>query len=111
MTQPEQTPPIDVTAPVVSAIGRQLGDDSGLAPEQIAAVLSTWNNIIQGDPPGTIRRDAMSGAVGHRIIKDGVHQWHISAADGGTAYDMQPTLPGWTAVFTPESTTVEPSGP
>lgn len=104
MTQPEQntTPPIDVTGPVVSAISRQLGEDAGLDHSQIAAVLSTWNNIIQGDPPGSIRRDPKSGSVGHRIVKDGVHQWHISALDGGSAFDMQPTLAGWTMVFTPE---------
>lgn len=103
------TQPIESGSAVVAAISKQLGEEVSVTTEQIASVLTTWNAIIQGDPPGTVRSDPDTGAVAHRIVKDGVHQWHVTAADGGSWFDMQPSMPGWTVLFSPETTTVEPS--
>ena len=113
MTNPESPPSGGTTGvtesdTIVSAISRQLGPETD--PSVVAAVLKTWNDLKQGDPPGTIRRQATSGFVGHRIVKDGVHMWFVTEPDGGSWYDTQPALPGWDVVFRPDQPESEQLG-
>lgn len=77
--------------PVVAAVSAQLPE---ISDDQVAAVLAAWNAVKSGEPVGTIVED-QSGSVAVRVSEDGVHMWRVSALDGGTWCDMQPTLPGW----------------
>lgn len=67
---------------------------------QVAAVLQTWQAVLDGDPVGTVRRHA-DGRIAHRVSTDGIFLWRVTAPDGDQYNDMQPTL-DWDAIFTPE---------
>jgi hypothetical protein len=92
MTDTEPT--IKVTAKAVKAIVKRLKKHN-LTEEQVHAVLDSWNALRVGDPVGTIRRDAATGAIAHRVDLDGVHLWRISNPDGSQHNDMAATLPDW----------------
>lgn len=64
--------------------------------EHVAMVLQAWNAVVNGEPVGTIKLDPSTGNLARRVSENGIHQWKITAADGGMWSDMQPTLPGWT---------------
>jgi hypothetical protein len=89
-----------VTDAVVDAISQQLPD---ITTEQVGAVLTKWNEVLNGDALGTIRMDPDTGNVAYRVAQDGIHMWKVSAPDGGQWNDMQPTLP-WTIVHQPTET-------
>lgn len=91
--------PIPVTDAVVLAISSQLPD---VTDQQVHEVLQTWNGLLSGDPLGTIRI-ADTGLVGHRVSVDGIHMWRVTAPDGSTWTDMEPTLP-WPVVTRPDTT-------
>jgi hypothetical protein len=102
MTQPENTPEqLTVTPAVADAITQHLGAGAELTAEQVALVLDAFNAVRQGDPPGTVCRNPDNGAVAHRVVHDGVHIWRASAPDGLQWNDLNPTLPGWTTIFSP----------
>jgi hypothetical protein len=61
-------------------------------------VLAAWNLVLTGDPVGTVKLNPENGSLALRVSEDGVHKWKVTAADGGTWSDMQPTLPGWTVL-------------
>ena len=90
-------PEIPVNQGVVSTIAGQL---EGVSPAQVEQVLATWNAVLAGDPPGTVRRSD-NGEIAHRVVQDGVHLWLISDTVGATWANTAPTL-GWPAIFTPE---------
>lgn len=107
MTAPEEeTPPveepsvptIEVTEAVVATISEQLPE---VTDEHVAMVLSAWNNVLNGEPVGTVKTDPVTGNLALRVSENGVHKWRVTAPDGGTWADMQPTLPGWTVIHTP----------
>jgi hypothetical protein len=83
MTNPLSNPEI------VHHISKQLDD---LDPDQIRAVLAAWNNVREGDPVGTVRRQAETGAVAHRVDAAGIHLWRVSLPNGEQYNDMQPVL-------------------
>jgi hypothetical protein len=88
--QPTTNPGIQITDAVVTVISQHLPD---ITDEQVNAVLSTWNSILNGDPLGTVRLDPNTGHIAYRVSLDGVHMWKVTAPDGGTWQDMQPSLP------------------
>jgi hypothetical protein len=99
MTNPEKETVLGSPHPeIVHHIANQI---EGLTPEQVHAVLATWNNVREGAPVGTVCRDPETGAVGHRVDNDGVHIWRVSLPDGEIYNDMQPSL-GWPAIYEPE---------
>jgi hypothetical protein len=63
-----------------------------LTDEQIHRVLEAWNQVRQGDPVGTVRRNPANGEVAHRVDHEGVHVWRISNPDGSQYNDMRPTM-------------------
>lgn len=85
---------MSINDPVVAAVSAQLSD---VDDATVAAVLAAWNAIKEGSPLGTIVTDP-SGSVAVRVSDNGVHMWRVTAADGSTWSDMQPTLAGWTVV-------------
>lgn len=82
------------TDPTVQAVSAQLPD---IDDETVTAVINAWNLVRDGDAPGTI---VMSdeGHVAVRISDQGVHLWKVTAANGSTWVETQPTLPGWTVI-------------
>jgi len=72
----------------------QVASEQGqlLTRNQVAAVLTAYNNITGGDPIGTIRRHPDTGALAHRVVADGLHMWRISDPDGTQYNDLAPTL-------------------
>lgn len=82
-------PEIPVTDGVVSTIAAQLDD---VTAAQVQQVLATWNNVLGGDPPGTVRRSD-DGEVAHRVVKDGMHLWVVTDGAGGMWQNTAPTLP------------------
>lgn len=80
-----------MTSPDVSAISNQL---PGISDETVAAVMQALRASQQGAPVGTVLRDPATGAVAHRVTS-GVAVWHVSALDGSSWTDTQPTLVGW----------------
>lgn len=86
----------DFNQQLVDVISAQLPDiDAG----QVAQVLQTWRDVLDGDPVGTIRRNS-DGRVAHRVTTDGIFLWRVTGVDGDQYNDMQPTLQ-WPAVYTP----------
>lgn len=81
-------PEIPLNAGVVSTIVGQL---DGVTPQQVEQVLSTWNAVLAGDPPGTVRRST-DGEVAHRVVQDGVHMWLITNTVGAVWGNTAPTL-------------------
>lgn len=81
---------VTVTDAVVSTVSNQLPD---LTDDQVQAVLQAWNQVRQGEPVGTIRYDADTGKLAHRVSADGVHLWRVTGADGEQYNDHTPTLP------------------
>jgi hypothetical protein len=69
--------------------------DESLTVNQVAAVLAAYNNVMAGDPVGTLRRDPETGAIAMRANVDGLHMWRVSSPDGNQYNDLQPTLNGW----------------
>lgn len=89
-------PEIPLNDGVVSTIVGQL---EGVSPAQVEQVLATWNAVLAGDPPGTVRRSA-DGEVAHRVVQDGVHVWLVTNSVGGSWLITTPSL-GWPAIYTP----------
>ena len=88
-------PEIPVSSSVVSTIADQLQ----VSPAQVEQVLATWNAVLAGDPPGTVRRSA-DGQVAHRVVQDGMHLWVVTDGAGGMWQNTSPSL-GWPAIYTP----------
>lgn len=80
-----------MTSSEVSAISNQL---PGIDDQTVAAVMQALKASKEGAPVGTVLRDPSTGAVAHRVTS-GVHLWHVSAPDGSSWTDTQPTLVGW----------------
>lgn len=80
--------------PLVNAISSQLPEVDN---ETVAAVLNAWHIIKEGPAPGTIVANS-EGAVAVRVSDSGVHHWRVTAADGATWTESQPTLEGWTVI-------------
>ena len=78
---------------IVATISEQCPD---VTTEHVAMVLTAWNAVINGEPVGTIKLDPVSGNLARRVSESGVHQWKVTATDGGMWSDMSPTLAGWT---------------
>lgn len=94
MTEPAPEPdPIPVTDTIVATISAQCPE---VTDEHVAMVLEAWNTVLNGEPVGTIKLDPESGNLARRVNENGIHQWKITAPDGGMWSDMSPTLPGWT---------------
>lgn len=55
---------------------------------------------MDGDPVGTVRHDAETQCVAHRIDLSGVAQWRISQATGEQYGDLSPTL-AWPVLYEP----------
>lgn len=89
--------PESYTEALVEQISSQLPD---MDTAQVAAVMQTWQNVLSGDPVGTVRRSP-DGKVAHRVTADGIFLWRVTAPDGDQYNDMQPTL-AWDALYTPE---------
>lgn len=87
--------PDEVSEQLVEAVSSQLPE---ITDEQVAMVLTALNTVREGSPLGTIVTDPESGAVAVRVSDNGIHMWKVTAPDGGTWGDMQPTLPGWTVL-------------
>lgn len=98
MTEPnnpgEETPPIEVTSQVTSAIVSQVGAEN-ITEDQVALVLGAWNSIHNGAPAGTIVRNPDTGAIAHRVQHDGVMVWRVSAPNGEQWTELSPVLSGW----------------
>jgi len=88
-------PEIPVSSSVVSTIADQLQ----VSAAQVEQVLTTWNAVLAGDPPGTVRRSA-DGQVAHRVVQDGMHLWVVTDGAGGMWQNTSPSL-GWPAIYTP----------
>lgn len=71
-----------------------------LEASQVAAVMQTWRDVLDGDPVGTIRRSD-DGKVAHRVAADGIVLWRVTGPDGDQYNDMAPAL-AWPAVYTPD---------
>lgn len=82
----------EVTEPVVATVAAQC---PGVSVEHVAMVLQAWNTVLAGEPVGTIKKDPVSGNLAVRVSENGVHQWKVTAPNGGQWSDLQPTLPGW----------------
>lgn len=80
---------VQVTEAVVSTVSSQLPD---LTDDQVQAVLQAWNRARAGDPLGTIRYDAQTKKLAHRVSVDGVHLWRVTGEDGEQYNDHTPTL-------------------
>lgn len=83
---------MELTDELVRTISAQCPD---VSDEHVALVLDAWNTITEGEPLGTIKKDPVTGRLAVRVSENGVHQWKVTAPDGGMWSDMQPTLPGW----------------
>lgn len=86
---------------VAQAISLHLGEE--ISSEQVHQVLHALNTIQSGDPVGTIRRNANTGHVAHRVFISGAAQWRVSGADGDWYTDMQPVLLDWDVLYNPEN--------
>lgn len=91
--------PVEITEQIVSTISEQCPEVTG---EHVAMVLTAWNNVINGEPLGTVKLDPATGNLAVRVSDQGIHKWRVTAPDGGTWWDMQPVLPGWTTIQTPD---------
>lgn len=80
--------------PLVQAISAQLAD---VDDATVTAVLNAWDMVREGPPAGTIVGND-EGAVAVRVSDNGVLLWRVTASDGGTWTEAQPTLPGWTVI-------------
>jgi hypothetical protein len=74
--------------------------DEPITRNQVAAVLTAYKNILEGDPLGTMLQDPETGAMAWRILDQttGLHMWRVNTPDGGMYNDLQPTLAGWKPV-------------
>ena len=80
---------------IVTAVAAQLPE---ITEEQVSMVLSAWNTVQNGEPVGTIVTDPDTGNVAVRVSESGVHVWRVTAPDGGSWSDTQPTMSGWTVI-------------
>jgi len=83
---------MELTDAFVELISEQCPE---VTDEHVAMVLAAWNTVKAGDPVGTIKKDPVTGNLAVRVSENGVHQWKITAPDGGMWSDMQPTLHTW----------------
>ena len=83
---------IDITEALIAAISQQCPE---VTDEHVAMVLTALNSVTDGEPLGTIRKDPVTGNLAVRVSEGGIHQWKITAPDGGMWSDNQPTLPTW----------------
>lgn len=80
---------------VVEAVSSQLPE---VTDEHVAMVLSAYESVISGPALGTVVMDPASGQIAMRVSVDGIHQWRITAPDGGVWGDMRPALPEWVVI-------------
>jgi hypothetical protein len=75
----------------------QVASEEGepLTSNQVAAFIAAYNNIMSGEPIGTMLKNPETGAVAIRANVDGLHMWRVNAPDGSQWNDLQPTLEGW----------------
>jgi hypothetical protein len=60
---------------------------------KVVALFAAYNNIMQGDPVGTMRVNSENGAIAVRVVDNGLHIWRINVPKTGEQYnDLQPTL-------------------
>jgi hypothetical protein len=97
--QPEEVP---TTPEIVTRISEHIGE--GITDEQVNNVLNALNYVRSGDPLGTIKLETATGKVANRVDVDGVHMWRVTAPDGSSYNDMQPTLLGVWVDLTPAGT-------
>lgn len=91
-----------MSEPYNQALAEQIATQiPGLDATQVAVVMQTWRDVLDGDPVGTVRRSE-DGKVAHRVATDGVFLWRVTAPDGDQYNDMTPAL-AWPAIYTPES--------
>lgn len=89
----------DYNDALAEQIATQIPD---LDASQVAVVLQTWRDVLDGDPVGTVRASG-DGRVAHRVTTDGIYLWRVTNVNGDQYNDMQPTL-AWPAIYTPEDT-------
>lgn len=83
---------IQLTTTLVERISETVGDS--VTDEQVLHVLAALNNVRDGDPLGTVKRNG-EGAFAVRVDDNGLHKWQVTNPDG-TRYDIAtPTLPDW----------------
>jgi hypothetical protein len=85
---------IDISKKLCEQIATHVGgiEDGEVLPSFVRRVLTAWQEIRNGDPVGTTRRNPDTGAIAHRVNDNGLHLWRISAPDGTQYNDTQPTL-------------------
>lgn len=74
--------------------------DAPISANQVAAVLSAYRAILDGDPVGTVRRNPDTGELAVRVNHNGLHLWRVSHPQGEQYNDLQPTLP-WPTIAGP----------
>jgi hypothetical protein len=84
--------PVEVTDSVVATVSEHCPE---VSDEHVAMVLAAWNAVQAGEPVGTIKKDPVTGNLAVRVSENGIHQWKVTAPDGGMWSDLQPTLAGW----------------
>lgn len=89
--------PVDVSSDVIASVAAFAPN---LTEAQIAEALTAWNTSQSGAPVGTVLRDDDTGAIAHRIEKNGMPMWKVTTPGGPTYNDMRPTLP-WTQIYPP----------
>lgn len=88
----------DYNQALAEQIATQIPD---LNASQVASVMQTWRDVLDGDPVGTVRRSE-DGKVAHRVTADGIILWRVTAPDGNQYNDMTPSL-AWPAIHTVEA--------
>jgi hypothetical protein len=66
--------------------------DEPITANQVAAVLSARESILDGAPVGTVLRGP-EGEIATRVNDKGLHLWRVVCPDGTLYNDLQPTLP------------------
>jgi hypothetical protein len=84
-----------VEEPVVAAVMAAVSD---IPEEHVRQVITALYAVKEGAPVGTLARDPASGNIACRVTEGGVPVWKVTALDGGTWTDLQPTLAGWEVI-------------
>jgi hypothetical protein len=92
--EPTQVPPV-LERPQLEQIAQVASEESEepLSPNQAAAVIAAYHNVVSGDPVGTMRRDPETGAIALKVLDNGLFIWRVNVPDGTFYNDLQPTLP------------------
>lgn len=77
---------------MVASVSAQLPE---VTEEHVRMVLETVDRLSEGRPVGTVLIEPGTGNVAVRVSRNGIEQWQVTAADGGTWADLQPDLDGW----------------